>query len=290
MAKLLEYDVTGVEESGGGTGVKCPPGLKVAKIMIAEVREKKADGTPANDIRLALAVGEEYDWLFTYIGLGPESDWKLAEFIRSLGLKDKGKVNLEKVVKDGTLIRVKVNAGEYQGEYSPQAGKLYPADPEDEYGSSASELSQSTNGAAAATEDEPEASTYTEGFEASRESDPEVGSYDDWEDADLEAEVSDRGLTIPGGRGAKRDKYITALRTEDAEMEGGGADPEEPAVSSGDGDDYDSWELDQLKTEYESRNFDDPMPAFRGSGAVDRIKAAIVEALREDDAANPFEA
>lgn len=296
MAKLIEYNVEGVEESSGGTGVKAPPKLYVGKIMLCEKRDVKADGQPANDIRLGISVGEEFDWLFTYIGLGPESDWKLAEFVRALGLKDKGKINPEKIVKDGTLIRVKVNPGEYLGEYSPQAGRLMKAQPGDEWGSGASELS-SSNGAAPvaeeATGDEP--LRWRENEPDPENPDTIVTSYDEWSDDDLEAEVTDRELTIPGGRGSKTTKLIAALRADDLEWaEGGGAsvDPangqSESGTTDGTADDYDDWELDRLKTEWDARQLGD-LPVVRGSGAADRLRVAIVEALRTDDAENPFE-
>ena len=92
MAKLIEYNVEDVEASGGGTGEKAPIGVYVAKIMICEPRDKKADGTAIDDIRVGLSVNEKFDWLFSYIGLpGSTTEWKFAEFIRALALKEKGK-------------------------------------------------------------------------------------------------------------------------------------------------------------------------------------------------------
>lgn len=351
MAKLIEYDVTGVEESGGGTGIKAPVGLRVAKIMKCEPRTVKRDGSPANDIEIALDVGSEYDWLFTYVGLGPESDWKLAEFIRACQLKEKGKLDPSKQV--GKLIRVKVNPGEYAGEYRPEAGKLLAAQDGDEIGSVAQVAE--TDGRPNIVQGEGEEAvekTYTNpDFVASREGEEGIGSYDDWSDEDLEAEVTDRDLTVPGGRGSKRNKLIQALRDEDAEISGASAEEpedeaeataefdiqtvegyedfdewsaddvkaeyterglavegryseakareaiiaavaEEQGVAPGggaaaEGDDYDSWDLDQLKKEWEDREMGD-LPAIRGRNAEARMSAAIIEALREDDVANPF--
>ena len=68
MAKLVTYDNTGVEDSGG-TGEKAPPGVYVARITRCEQRDVKADGSPANDIMVVLNVDEKYDPLYTYIGL-----------------------------------------------------------------------------------------------------------------------------------------------------------------------------------------------------------------------------
>lgn len=289
MARLIDYDVTGVEESGGGTGVKVPTGLRVARIALCEQREVKANGQPANDIRVGLDMGAEYDWLFTYIGLGPESDWKLAEFIRACQLKEKGKLDPTKQV--GKVIRVKVNHGEYNGEYAPDAGKLMPSQDGDEVGGlSQTAASNGSSNAIETDDEEAEDTGYPDGFVPSREDDPEVGSYDDWADEDLEAEVNDRGATIPGGRGNKRDKLIKALREEDNAV-ADAADEEETegdGDGDGEGDDYESWEIDALKKEWEDRNLGD-MPRMRGSGAAERLKNTIIEALREDDEANPFD-
>jgi hypothetical protein len=287
VARLIDYDVTGVEESGGGTGVKVPTGLRVGRIALCEQREVKANGQPANDIRVGLDMGPDYDWLFTYIGLGPESDWKLAEFIRACQLKEKGKLDPTKQV--GKIIRVKVNHGEYNGEYAPDAGKLMPSQDGDEVGGLSATAAANGSSNAIETDEEEATSQYADGFVPSREDDPEVGSYDDWADDDLEAEVNDRGATIPGGRGNKRDKLIKALREEDNAV-ADAADEAEQEAENGDedGDDYESWDIDALKKEWEDRNLGD-MPKMRGSGAAERLTAAIIEALREDDAANPFE-
>lgn len=300
MAKLIEYNVEGVEESQGGTGVKVKPGVRIARIDLAEARETKKDGSPANDIRLGLNFGSEFDWGFCYVGLGDESDWKLAELIRAVGLKEKGKMDLDKHVK-GKFIRVKVNSETYMDEYSPGMGKLMRAQPGDEEGWNAGggNVSAISSRSSEGPEDDAPASgekTYSNPeFVPSRENDadgnldPEVGSYDDWADDDLEAEVGDRELTVPGGRGKKRDKLIAALRAEDEEVSaGGGAEvPDDEAVAEEAADEYDDWDLDQLKTEWEERNLGD-LPDIKGRGAADRIKAAIIEELRKDDVENPF--
>jgi hypothetical protein len=295
VAKLIPYDVTGVEESAGGTGVKVKPGVHVARIVKCVQREEKRDGSPANDIEVALNVGDEYDWVFTYIGLSDSADWKLAEFIRALGLKETGKLDPEKQV--GKLLRVKINSGEYEGNYSPQAGRLMKAQKGDEelFGQRVSE--GSTQQDEPEPDDEPEGEepagdkTYADpNFVASREGEEDVGSYDDWSEEDLLAECEDRGVTLPGGRGSKKNKAIQALRDEDAEVSGASADDEDEPEAEADGEDeYDDWDLDQLKEEWESRDMGD-IPSFRGRNAGDRVKAAMIEQLRADDAENPFEA
>lgn len=287
MAKLIPYDVTGVEESGGGTGVKVKPGVRPARIVRCAQRTQKRNGDPVNDLEIALDVGSEFDWVFTYVGLDEASDWKLAEFVRALGLKDKGKIDPDKLV--GQLLRVKINPGEYDGQYSPSAGRLMKAQSgdEDALGESVSELS-SSNGSPEPDED-ADASVTAEvdgddDFEPSREGD-EFGSYDDWSDEDLIGEAEDRGLTLAGGRGNKKDKAIKALRADDAAQMGDDDGDGDDAVAD---DDYDDWDLDRLKAEWEEREMGD-LPAVRGRNADDRLKAKIVEQLREDDNENPFE-
>jgi hypothetical protein len=303
MAKLINYDVSGVESSGGGTGVKAPAGLRVGEIMLCEQREQKADGSPANDIRLAVNVGEDYDWIYTYIGLGPESDWKMAEFVRALGLKDKGRLDPEKM--KGKLIRVKVNQDTYEGEYSPRIGRLMAAVKGDVV-EKASEISQrdgKANVVEADDEDEDNGNGEAEAFVPSRETEAGIGKYDSWDDADLAAEVEDRGLTVPGGRGTKHDKMIRALRADDKEAEEAEEEEaeeeeaeeeeeeeteDENAGGEDDSDtDYESWSDEDLKNEWEERDLGD-LPAYRGRNAVARVKAAIIEGLIEDDGADPF--
>jgi hypothetical protein len=288
LAKLIEYDVTDVEESQGGTGVKIKPGVHPARIVRATHRTQRKDGQPANDIEIALDVGAEYDWLFTYVGLNPESEWKLAELVRAVGLKEKGKIDPEKHLKD-KVIRVKVNPDTYGDQPTVSAGRLMKAQPgdEDKIGESVSELSSQETG----PEDEPAATTeYPAGpdFEPSREGEEGVGSYDDWDEADLSAEAEDRGLTLPGGRGSKKNKAIQALRDEDAEASGANAGEPE-ASANGVPDDYDEWDLDRLKQEWEERQMGD-LPAIKGRGAADRMKAALIDEIRKDDVENPFDA
>lgn len=288
MAKLIEFDVSGVEESGG-TGVKVKPGLKVARIVSVTKRDTKSDGSPANDLQVVLDVGEEFDWLYTYIGLGPSSDWKLKEFTKAVGLGPKGKFDPDKL-KD-KIIRVKVNSGEFDGEYSPNAGKLFPPQPGDTVGNASF---SSNDGAAAGPDEEPDGDSDAVSeiggtFEPTREdpNDPEVGSYDDWSDEDIAAEVEDRGLTLPGGRGTARNKGLKALRADD-EAQDAEPEPAAEAAEGGDGDDYDEWSTEDLVSEWNAREMGD-VPVVRGRNAEARQRGTIIAALKEDDEENPFQ-
>lgn len=287
---IIDYDVTDVEESAGGTGVKAKPGVKVAKIMRVRKRTEKSNGDPADDLELALNVGAEFDWVFTYVGLTDASDWKLKQLIRAIGKRDKGKLNLEKDV-EGKIIRVKLNPDSYNGEPSVKEAGLFPAQPgdsEDDLGGSVSESSTTSAGPDADDDTAMGGKEYPDGYQPTREdeNDAEVGMYDDWPEEDLLGEVEDRGLTMPGGRGAKSKKAIEALRADDEEAAAGGdgTDEEDATAAS---DEYDDWDLEQLKKEWEDRQLDD-LPAIKGRGAADRMKAAIIEGLRQDDVENPF--
>jgi hypothetical protein len=284
MAKLIEYDVSNVESTGGGTE-QPKPAVYPAVIRICEQRDTKADGSPANDLRVALDLGGDYAWLFTYIGLGEASEWKLQEFISALGLKAKGKLDPDKMV--GKMIRVKVNPDTYEGAYTARAGRLMKAIKGDVL-PEAGEVSE--DGAGPEDEAEPEAeASGDEEFIPSREGE-DHGSYEEWDDADLEAEVEDRELTVVGGRGKKRDKWIKTLRDDDSAeaSEPGDDDHEEEETSAEGADDYDEWEAAELEAEFKDRELELPKKP-RGSGAADRYKEALITKLREDNDANPFE-
>jgi hypothetical protein len=294
VAKLIEYDVTDVEESGGGGEVPTP-GVYVAEIKIFEQRAQKADGTPAKDIHLAVNVGERFMWLHTYVGLTEAADWKLKELVSALGLKDRGRINPDK--EKGKLIRIKVNPDTYEGQPTARVGRLMKAledDTEPGPVSGAAQTSPAVSGTDTDPDpDEPE-ETAAEGgdpdFEPSREGD-EFGSYDEWSDEDRAEEVADRGVTVPGGRGSARDKHIKALRADDEEAasggDGGGSGGDDDTAASA--DEYDDWDDSQLESEISDRELEMPEKK-RGSGAAERYRKAMIELLRKDDAENPFEA
>lgn len=278
MSPKITYDNTGVEEStGGGTGVKAPPAVYVARIERVTKRDKKKDETPVNDLEVVLNVGDEYDWVWSYVGLDPQSDWKRAEFTRALGLPEKGSFDTDAL--KGKILRVKLNHGSFNGEYSPSAGRFMKALDDDEF--------VGGDGAAAADAPEPDDDApaaagggTADDFVPTREDpdDEEIGSYDDWDEADVLAEAEDRGLTLPGGRGKKLDKALKALREDDAAQD----ETPKPAADGGEpeADDYDEWTLEELIAEAKDRNLELP----RGR----KTEEKVIAALREDDAKEPF--
>jgi hypothetical protein len=291
VAKLIDYDVSDVEEGGGGGSEEPKPSVYPARIVSVTQRDTKSNGDPANDLQVILDLGGDYRWLYSYIGLGEASDWKLAEFVRAVGLKDKGKINPDKL-KD-VMVRVKVNPDTYEGNYQAKAGRLMKTVAGDELPEPTKSEGKPDNG------DEPEdgpveddtetsAGTTAEGFLPSREGE-EFGSYDDWSDADLAEEVEDRKLTVPGGRGSKRDKHIKALRDDDSADAAEPGDDDAPSSSDdGPADNYEEWDKEQLEKEFEERQLDLPDKP-RGRNAADRYLTAMIEALRQDDKDNPFD-
>jgi hypothetical protein len=291
VAKVT-YNNEGVEEVQGGGDVQPRPGVYVARIAFAEKRDTKADGTPADDIRVGLDLGSDYAWIWSYIGLGEAAKWKLAEFTRALGMREKGSFDTDGLV--DKILKVKINPDTYEGQYVGRAGRFIKAkkgekiisyDEPSGYGDEVM--------AAAADEEEPDepegeepegeeegyTPSYAKGFEPNRESDDEVGSYDDWSDDDLEEELADRNAEefMPGGRGKRRTKIIAALRAEDEAAEG-----ESVAATDGDqSDEYDSMDLEELIAEAKARGISLP----RGR----KTETQVVTLLREDDNGDPFQ-
>jgi len=110
--------------------------------------------------------------------------------------------------------------------------------------------------------------------------------YAEWSDDDIKAYVEDLGITGNVTGRKNRVKYIEAITSlaESAAnvVNGAGQD------SGGDGgepDDYDVWDLQELKDEIATRNEQDANIEIKGRPTKDKL----VTALREDDkAAEPF--
>lgn len=260
MAKIT-YDVSGVEDSGGGTGVQAPPALYEATIGLCEHRTEKVDGSPVNDLRVAFNVGEEYDWVFYYVQLDGTAGWKLKQFVEALGLPPKGGIDPEVLV--GKKLRVKINPGSYGGEYRAQVNRVMPLD-----GTSASKDP-------GPDVDDDDDVVEPGDFVPAREGDEGVDSYDDWPAEDVFAEIDDRGLEAPKGRGAAKIKRgIEILREDDAAQDDDADDDDADAD-----DDYDDWTLEELIDEAKKRG----LKMGRGKKTED----AVIALLREDDG-SPF--
>lgn len=273
MAKI-KYDVSEAEKREGGDRPQAPTGLHTVEIMKCEHRTAKNDGSPANDLRIALNVeGDNYAWIWTYIGLGEASDWKLREFTDALGLPVRGELDPDRLV--GRKLLCKVNAGSWGGEYQAKAGTLYSLE---SGGESAGGDDPDPDEPGGGEDDAAEASTggsgkeYPDGYEPVRENVDGNDPYDTWSDEDVLGEAEDRGLKVTGrGAEAKRKNAIAALQADDEEAAGGGEDDNT--------DDYDSWDLEELVAEAKKRDISLP----RGK----KTEEQVIKLLREDDG-SPF--
>jgi hypothetical protein len=225
------------------SGEHAKPDIYTVEIVEAEQRTEKNDGSPANDIRIRLDfVDDDYMPLFTYIGLSGASAWKMKELVSAVGMPDKGTLQPDKLI--GKKVRVKVVADQYEGNYVGRAGTLMPLS----------------------------------GGDGASDEEGEEEDYEEWTLDELQAEADERGLTIKGRK--TEAKYREALIESDQEGGEEEAEAEEEAEPEYT-DDYEEWEVPELKEELEDRKLD--LPKGRLS------KAKLVAVLREDDGKDPFE-
>jgi len=272
LAKI-KYDVKGVER---GRDFEQPkPGLYTVEIVEANARTE--DGK--NDIELVIQIiGSDFDGsrLWTYVGLGESTQWKLAELTDALGLPEKGTIDTDKLL--GKKMKVKVNADTYNNEYRARAGRFAPL-----------EASADEDVDAEDDPDDPDAEdTDTDGDEGEAivgelngvelSSDPEY--YDDWDDDDVFEEVENQSLGLKGKAAKNRDKVIAALVEKVKEELGGGDDDDDD--DKPDYSDEDEWTDAKLKKEIKSRELE-----IKGKATRAKMIAAL-EADDEDDD-DPFD-
>jgi len=111
--------------------------------------------------------------------------------------------------------------------------------------------------------------------------------YSDWEDDDIKAFIEDLGIAGNVAGRKTRAKYIETIvafaGTVEAVQDGSGEDSGDGEAESG--DDYDEWELQELKDEIATRNEQDADIKISGRAT----KEKLVAALRDDDkVAEPF--
>ncbi len=301
---VIKYDVTDVPEGGGGEDPQ--PGMYKGKIVSVTHRTQKTDGSPANDLEVVVDVGSQYKRLWTYIGLEANTAWKLREFTDALGLPAKGGIDPAKVSKQQPEVNVKVSADtDQEGNYRGKVKNLFKpgkADDQEDTPASGSDedyTTWSTEDLAKEIEDrgldmpagrktvaklaevlaDDDASTADaqgEGEGEPAEGEPaaelpdEYVDIDEWDADDLKAELEKLDLKVSGrfSEDKARDLII-----EHVSLNGG-----DPAAAA-EPDDYDEWELQELKDEVEVR---------RGQGAEIEIsgrqtKEKLIGVLREDD-------
>lgn len=256
----IRYDVSEVE--GGGEQPK--PDIYKAEITEVEHRTERADGTKIDgkgDLHVVLNVGSDYARLHTYVGMYDATAWKLAEFVRALGLNEKGSINTSKLV--GQKLRVQVVKDEYEGAYKARVKTfLQLKDDEDEDEEEADD------------EDEVEEEESDEEDEADEEEEDEEEEDEDEEEPEDEDPLAEMTR-------AELKKYIKEKELEVKVTTKMSDDDIRDKIRDADGDDYDDWSLGELKEQLEQRGLE----LAKGKKAT---KANLIAALRADDSEEPF--
>lgn len=222
----IKYDVEDVEP--GKEFEQAKPGIYSAKIIEVEPRQENGK----NDIHLTVEITDPkdtYSRLHSYVHLGEASRWKMRELTDALGLPGKGTLDTDKMVNKN--LRVKVGAGTYEGEYRAQLNRFLSLKDDDD-------------------EDEDDVEPDEDDTDAEDAEDGDSEDYNEWEVDDLKAELEERELDVPTGRGAAlKKKLVAALEADDA----------------GDEDD---------EEEEEEEEDDDELPNFASLGLADLKKLA----------------
>lgn len=206
MAKI-KYDVSHVEvEEDRDFSTPVPTGVYT-------VRLTECDETISSNDNPMLActleiVGGEFDgrYLWDNIVLIDSTEWKLAQFVRALDLKDKGDLDTDKII--GTVMKARVKHETYKPDddtparVTAKVAALLPMpDDEDEPDAEPDEEPED------AEPEDPEAEEGEEGEEGEGEDE----DYEDWTIQDLTTEVKERGLQVKTSKkGAAKKKYLIA--------------------------------------------------------------------------------
>ena len=190
MAKI-KYDVSTVESS---EFPKPEPGIYRAKVREIEHRTERGAGKD-DDLKVVLEVVRDRKFkgarLFTYVGLGEASAWKLKEFVNAVGLKAKGALDPDALV--GEEMQVRVVSDTYQGEYQPRV-KTFLALPRD---------------------DDDDDDDDDEEDEEDEDEDEEDEDYSAWTLKQLRMELKERGLEETG----KKAELVERLVEDDEDEE-----------------------------------------------------------------------
>ena len=213
----------------------------------------------------------------------------MREFTDALGLPAKGEVDTDKLV--GKKMKVKVNAGSYEGEYRARLQRFLPlgdgedaaSGGEDDYSTwDLSDLKEEIESREIEIEGNKTKAKLVKALVAD-----DAGSngataaanggedYSEWSLDELKEEAEKRGI-LGNVAGRKTEaKLISALEADD---EGPGSGDAAAADEPEGEDDYDEWELEDLLAEVKDRE-------LTISGRKTKEKA--IENLRADDA-KPF--
>jgi hypothetical protein len=256
----IRYDVSDVES---GAGEQAPPKIYKAKIVAAEHRTDKTDGTKIEgkgDIHVTVSVGDKFAPLHSYIGLYEATKWKLREFTDALGMPAKGSIDAKKLV--GKECRVQVTKDEYDGAYKARLKTWLAAkDEDDEHEDESDEDEEEEADEEDEVEEEDEEDEEEEDEEPEEEEEPD-DPLADLTRAELKKYIKDNDLEI---------KVTTKMSDDDIRG----------AIVDAEGDDYDEWSLGDLKEEFNKRD----LSLKKGAKAT---KANLIASLRADDNEEPF--
>src|SRR3954466_12356860 len=130
----VKYDVSNVDDAGGFEHVQ--PGMYIGKIREVNLKDSKSGNGPMLEVILQpvkTADGKavktkdkkkQVGRVYTYVLLqhGP-SDWKLKEFTKAVGLKEKGELDTDKLVGKSIQMNLKPDT-DLDDKYRPRVGKL----------------------------------------------------------------------------------------------------------------------------------------------------------------------
>lgn len=316
MATLkYTYDNSDVETGGGGE--QAPIGTLDGTIVAITYRDTKKDGSAANDIEVVVDVGAEYSRLWRYIGFAANQRWKMREFTDAVGLPASGTLTdaiLKKKVGAKVLVKT-VQGSSMDGSDRTEIKTLFP--PRAEGDSTAgldsgggdegfdswsdddlkAQLKESdvaiagrfTRDKAIAAlvgvededgtvEDDGDPDGEVAGFDISQVEGFE--DFDTWDSYDLKGEMDNRDLAI-AGKFTDAKARVAIIEAVEAEFESGDGDA--VAGSAAAEDDYEDWELSELKEEVDSRKEQGAEITITGRATPGKLIAA----LREDDV-KPF--
>lgn len=308
----VKYDVTDVEAGGDRELPKA--GVYACKIT-DETEFRTEGGKPnsdgKNDIHLVMEITAPKDNkgfpLHDYVSFNEGAEFRIAQLTDALGLPRKGALDKKKLVGKALKARIKITNSEEYGKQVKVASLLAKDAGEgdddldddadvttDDGGEDYSEWSADdlkaeiaerelkvsgrfTNAKAIALLEANDGENDSDPDEDKSEGDDEAPDFDEMDASELKAYLAehhdDEDLKEIVGAGPAS-KKVERLRDWLKDNAGDGA---EPAAE----DDYDEWEVDDLKAEITERGL-----KVTGRGS----KAKYIDALREDDAEDdPFE-
>lgn len=271
----IKVDVEGVERK---VFSDIKPGVWEMEIIEAEYRPDIPDikinleATTNNDD----CVGARQ---FTYVNLGENSKWKLAEFLDALGMPEKGDLDTDKLI--GRRLKVKINSDSYKDDegntkQSTRVGRFSPIE-----ATASGDAAVDPDAGAAEPEAEAEGGEEEVVINAVEFDGVEFGDqpeyYEDWSDDEVKEECQRPEVTVEGRY--SRAKGVAALAAFAAGLLGD--DEEGGEAAAEEGDDYDDeaeWPTEALAEEIGKRSLEI---------AGRKTREKFIAALRADNS-DPF--